>query len=118
MKTLDEALRRADANALEAYRGMPAGSRDVDTVQRVTQAALASLAHQGWLLQQGWQPIETAPADGSVIVCTVEGHVGEARSFAEDGWYWMSNDPSDAWGGPISPRWWMPLPAAPKGGEG
>ena len=50
MKPLDEALRRADENALEAYRGMPAGSRDFDTVQCVTKAALASLAHQGWVL--------------------------------------------------------------------
>lgn len=49
-KDLNEAMRRADANALEAYRGMPAGSLDIFTVQCVTKAALASLAHQGWVL--------------------------------------------------------------------
>lgn len=67
-----------------------------------------------------WQPIETAPRDGTPVLISALGHfeapvVGEARYLEDAGWYWAQCDPSDARGGDVvGPTDWMPLPAAPK----
>jgi hypothetical protein len=69
-----------------------------------------------------WQPIDTAPppSDGEALLVAVspfadeirESVVGEARRY--DGvWYWAGNDPTDSWGGPITPTHWMPMPKGP-----
>jgi hypothetical protein len=70
----------------------------------------------------GWQPIETAPKDFSVIVAApCDGHyiVGEARYFADrdsdTGWWWAGESPGDYYADKISPdpEFWQPLPSAP-----
>jgi hypothetical protein len=83
-------------------------------------------AYAAWRASQPqeptWQPIETAPKDGtSVLVAGRHNYVGQAR-FVDRDWYEANNDPGDAWGGPLMPpSHWMPLPPAPtdprEGGE-
>ena len=63
-----------------------------------------------------WQPIETAPKDGTfILVATASGIVGEAWRYADDGrHYWAQEHPSDyANNGPLTATHWMPLPAPP-----
>ena len=64
-----------------------------------------------------WRPIETAPKDGKVIVCTHPSKTIEyrpraafwyvARGTGAEGWKSVSNH---AW---LNPTHWMPLPAPP-----
>jgi hypothetical protein len=77
-----------------------------------------------------WQPISTAPKDGSSIILAVPSHdrpgeyvVGEAKwheSYVDD-WWWAGNHPDDPHGGPLSeimfhrPTHWLPLPPGPRG---
>jgi hypothetical protein len=61
-----------------------------------------------------WQPIETAPKDGSIIIVAAPA-VGAARwsHFREPAgyWEWFS-------GGRCRPTHWMPLPSPPEPGAG
>jgi len=84
-----------------------------------------------------WQPIETAPKDGSEFLSAggVNGHDGKAyatrwlspgpystengkntegerRYQFPDGFYWAGYD---GFVGPVDPTIWMPLPDAPNG---
>jgi len=61
-----------------------------------------------------WQPIETAPKYGDVIV-TNGTAVGEARYYAdEDGWWWAGSSPTDFCDHKVwNPSHWMPLPSPP-----
>lgn len=85
-----------------------------------------------------WQPIETAPKDGTAILLTVRGRhprrpnangmfvtVGrwlwskDARLPHEDypydgGFLELNNDWDDNWGGNIGDQFWMPLPLPPE----
>ncbi len=68
-----------------------------------------------------WQPIDTAPKDGSSII------LGYARSHSEEG-RWVSDPDRNHWGEtgwfatdddvlcvhPSHPSHWMPLPAPPE----
>lgn len=65
-----------------------------------------------------WQPIETAPRDGTWVLCYSEGVISHA--------FWESNefDGDCHWGGKdwYYPKWsqpthWMPAPAPPEGTE-
>lgn len=62
-----------------------------------------------------WQPIETAPRDGTrIIVSIFGGYVTVARYFERQNQWWeINNDPSDSWGAELLPSYWMPLPDAP-----
>ena len=62
---------------------------------------------------QGWQPIETAPKDGTEIL--IGEHVPSATY--NGGWffrvvYWNKN--ANDWSWPWNPTVWMPLPEEPK----
>jgi hypothetical protein len=70
-----------------------------------------------------WQPIETAPRDGSdiLLICntayTPEASIGW---WSADGWRHYSR-PEEKWHGGVVkwfPTHWMPLPAPPGIGEG
>lgn len=61
-----------------------------------------------------WQPIESAPTDGTCVLVAEGAAVGEARCYSEgEGWYWAGNAPTDSWGGRVYPTHWMPLPEPP-----
>ena len=63
-----------------------------------------------------WQPIETAPRDGTHVLIYVPGWINgsEARYLDDEGWWLANNDPTDHWGEQQHPTHWMPLPNPPK----
>lgn len=76
--------------------------------------AAATLAHHA---PSGWQPISTAPRDGSaVLIFSPDARTPQLciASWCEDGWYDVWDDIT---GTPIDadPTHWLPLPAQPKG---
>ena len=48
-----------------AYDKADCGLTDAESPMR---AALSVLADSGWVVEQGWKPIETAPEDGTFLV--------------------------------------------------
>ncbi|WP_019573403.1 hypothetical protein [Curvibacter lanceolatus] len=93
-------------------------------------ARLISLAKEE-ALAEGWQPIETAPKDGTSIIgwhakygaretkmnFYGEGSQGYADHMAgkgplECGWDW--SEPKNGWGFSWEPTHWRPLPPPPK----
>ena len=93
------------------------------------QAALAAIEAQGWMVVQGWQPIESAPKDGTSILACVSGYVPSQVQWVEfDGVGKWSDDPEMFMeeyhfrayfsGTAYDPTHWMPLPTSPlAGGE-
>lgn len=68
-----------------------------------------------------WQPIETAPMDGTIVMVTLwKGFLPSWISKAHwsaDRNRWLSGDPiEDMSGGLVTPSHWMPLPTPPKEG--
>jgi hypothetical protein len=92
-----------------------AGDTVLDCLRTAHAAMTSSDAPATPVMWGGWQPIETAPEDKPVIICTDTGAVGEARYFVHHGWYWAGNDPSDAHDGAVRyAKLWQPLPEAPQ----
>lgn len=58
-----------------------------------------------------WQPIETAPKDGTDVLALHEGRTYQARW--QDDAFWFS---ASAWKS-LAPTHWMPLPPPPATGE-
>jgi len=83
------------------------------------------------LQSASWQPIETAPRDGTVVLCCVYGATPSTAMFLEtpmgrSGWsveYMEAHEDEEAFEQYMedhvyNPTHWMPLPAAPvDGGE-
>lgn len=83
-----------------------------------TQAGchLAALSAAGYAVEQGWQPIETAPRDGATIWAWNGEHC-QMEWYGSPEWSgWLHSDPllSDADPDPVQPTHWRPLPAAPE----
>ncbi|WP_103171560.1 DUF551 domain-containing protein [Paracoccus sp. SY] len=61
-----------------------------------------------------WQPIDTAPKDGTPVLCfTPDDHFSPVTGMDVlwfDGGHWLYN--GDPW--PWNPTHWMPLPEPPK----
>lgn len=72
-----------------------------------------------------WQPIDTAPTDGTEIIAT-DGVVVFAAQFKGDegshdaGWWYANTGPGDYYADLISPppTWWAPLPEPPPSAPG
>lgn len=65
-----------------------------------------------------WQPIETAPKDGTrVLLCDADGYI--ACASWDSYWQWIergSDYATEVWGaGELKPTYWQPLPAPPTG---
>ena len=58
-----------------------------------------------------WQPIETAPKDGTLILVGLNGKVTKIAKFHEDGWVDAGEEYS-VW---FEPSHWMPNIEAPEG---
>ena len=81
------------------------------------EADLAALSAAGWVVEQGWQPIETAPRDGTWIWCWHEEkrwkRVGMRCKASGPRWYY-SGTGFNAEYADDAPTHWRPLPAAPQ----
>lgn len=65
----------------------------------------------------GWQPIETAPKDGTWVMLGRAGRMPEVGSWENgspwlDGWF-CGGERSDSYGPDFDPTHWMPLPEPP-----
>ena len=67
--------------------------------RKIARAAIAAMT--------GWQPIETAPKDGTRVLICEDNGVVEIASHDKDGWF-------DDEYMPCEPVAWMPLPAPPE----
>lgn len=101
---------------------------DMAAVNAIARALTAALPHL-----MGWQPIETVPKDGRMVLCWVqafrvgeddEGRQHEADVSECDFGAWRNNEHGgyfDAFAFPRaereSPTHWMPLPPAPTNQE-
>jgi hypothetical protein len=62
-----------------------------------------------------WQPIKTAPRDGTLVIYLYDvTSVGECRWFVDDenndeGWWDYTRDCD------VNPRYWLPFPPPPQG---
>lgn len=64
-----------------------------------------------------WMPIESAPRDERYLLLSSSAWVCEGYWDADDNAFWERNNHStDAWGAPIYPTHWMPMPASPTTG--
>lgn len=93
-----------------------------ETPDQVADAAYIAAAHPGVVLRllaeverleqaQTWQPIATAPTDGTIVLlCTAGWHKCEEGWFEGDGWHTDWNY--------IDPTHWLPLPAPPAPPQG
>ena len=66
--------------------------------------------------EREWQPIETAPKDGSAFLAWEDGDRGPFKCWWHTDWpraeaYWMDNQDSEP-----EPTHWQPLPARPEQG--
>ena len=61
-----------------------------------------------------WQPIETAPKDGTDVLVVADGVVSEAEYWGDDRGWWLANTaPTDYIDSQVWPTHWMPLPPPP-----
>lgn len=61
-----------------------------------------------------WQPIETAPRDGTKFLAWMRETWVEVMYYDEDGIYYGSDGDSPPHGRSL-PQYWMPLPPSPNG---
>ena len=107
---MSEERRLELADWLEDFAG------DVGTSNGNTLVEAAEMLRQ----KSEWQPIETAPKDGSSILVALKGgEVREAEWFVR--WYndpskpgWMPANMDEEYGHYVEPTHWMPLPKPPQ----
>lgn len=127
----EEALEAALAVAYERnelWAKTNGSPTDVATKAIIT-AYLTALSEEGYVIEQGWRPIETAPRDGTRVLLAVK------SPSENNGWYgrnppevdgyemfkWLGN----GWSTPGSGGWadfffsgWRPLPEPPLAARG
>lgn len=75
-------------------------------------AILSALSAAGYVVEQGWQDIATAPRDGVAILCYAPGTPDRAAIRRTD--YWWIEMGAFAHMKPVQPyTHWRPLPAPP-----
>jgi hypothetical protein len=89
----------------------------MSVTRRVVKAYLTALAEEGYVIEQGWRPIETAPRDFSdvLLYCpddglnneVCEGHFRASDYDGDERWHAsLGNDV-------LQPSKWRPLPGPP-----
>lgn len=84
-------------------------TKEVQALIKCKQKARKNLETKLLELMPGWQPIESAPKDGSAILGYFDGcieAIGFCRSYSTWMTIWDSTD--------CKPTHWMPLPKAPE----
>jgi hypothetical protein len=110
-----EAARRFIRNGVEfGYIRMPDADcpdpahNTLPLIERALSRASSSRAEV-----ERWQPIETAPKDGTEVILRGRGH---AHRIADGYWLKSAYNGNGAWVWPyvhLKPLYWMPLPSAP-----
>ena len=83
-------------------------------------AILAALRTAGFVIEQGWQPIETAPMDGTRILAWITHRVSDNGKKVDIPTVvsWWGHD-ADCWVedgyDTVHPTHWRPLPTPPEG---
>jgi hypothetical protein len=114
----------AIANARGNRRGVPTITNILDVLpQKLRDEVMDDAMAVARALRSGWQPIETAPTDGTIIDVWLGDASPADLAFycAQDkrsaDWRWMDGKfrPVGGLGGPVSvvPTHWMPLPEPP-----
>ena len=75
----------------------------------------------GWCVMTDWQPIETAPKDGTWVLTIIKGYIPSVSHWNACYRKWLIVSPEDhgdetmeiLTDGEYNPTHWMPLPAAP-----
>ena len=122
-----------DAFTLNAYRAMKmvltqhARITELESqlAQRFDAADMATAAASGFLegaakeQQEGWQPIETAPANGQCLVWCDTDDGGEVMKLCRDkkGNWLYEGEPTYATGFYIEPTHWRELPPPPSSAQ-
>lgn len=88
-------------------------------VPKDAAALIAALRTAGFVIEQDWQPIETAPRDGTAVLCWPFNYSslfeGKAEPeivigfFSEDDW-WCESTVAKT----FDPTHWCPLPTPPQ----
>lgn len=96
------------------------GSNDTQLAYEAWNAALAAQEGGGERVTERWEPMETAPMDGTVIQFLQGGEVfaGFAGDDPDHPWQFLDRNVGQAFVNgfhhKFSPRWWRPLAEAPK----
>lgn len=100
---------------------IPSFKADMDGIIKDFRAHGARIRSALTQPEQEWQPIDTAPRDGtSILVCQIQASTGvfkasyhqELDAFQNEiGIGFFCQDGCDTW--PIEPTHWMPLPNSP-----
>jgi hypothetical protein len=110
MKTADE-RREAALAALDRYEeDSAAWHGDLSNEEIVDCVLFAAFP------ELDWQPITTAPADGSPILVGAEGVTPDLAWWAASVWFtgWCcGGQRADMYGPDFTPTHWMPLPSPP-----
>lgn len=72
-------------------------------------AALLSLEQSGFMIVEGWKPIETAPENGERILIYHEYEAAPHIVMSDVGWWRICREH-----GARPPSGWMPLPSPPQ----
>lgn len=107
MTITDDMVQRA----LEAWFSGPVLDRDEKQMQADMRAALTS-ALEGSVAVPAWQPIETAPKDGSPIIGWSDEGVSYVCWLTKGHWCFFKNYRGDEWY--FEPTKWQPHPAFPR----
>jgi hypothetical protein len=82
-------------------------------------AILAALRTAGFVIEQDWQPIETAPRDGTQVLLIARYPTNVAWSDQYHSWWYTRAVTEDVhwarWPHSFLPTHWRPLPAPPEG---
>lgn len=87
---------------------------DADVMDELRQTiGEIALAAAGYVVERGWQPIETAPKDGTRLLCFAPAAEDRASLVRSD--FWWVRERAFAHMRPGQPyTHWRPLPAAPE----
>lgn len=121
MTTCDDEISQLAENA--AHQMMGTTGSPFEKCEGAIEVFLSNLAMAGLAIgpQSQWQPIETAPKDGTRVLLFVPpygpstGHYEPARvNWGPNASLWVSHSVLNK---EAAPTHWMPLPTPPTGGE-
>ena len=115
-----EAWAKENGYSLYRHNGAAYSSFLTQNVWAAWKAALAAQERGGERVTERWEPMETAPMDGTVIQFLQGGEVfaGFAGDDPDHPWQFLDRNGRQAFVNgfhhKFSPRWWRPLAEAPK----